>query len=294
MCLQWTLLVSGELKTNDNMLMWFYQLACHMEKLSTRCINMIDNNTTTKIKSRQCIDQFLELKHTIQNHCNKCNQVRSYIDEKENHVDCIYLFNPEEGDAIFSKFFSSWVLNMYYVWIYCKTTGFLNKFLNNNVFICLGDIAQWEIICSDEDVELLAHPSLPHPFDFLTRKKIVGDRYADKARFEYCFQWNWQKYNVVLSKTPSVIPKLKMPVCVKETSHSVLDHKKQCLFQESTRTHKMGVKKKQKTVSHILKETRKKNKKNWNVGKRLEMMDDDDDDFCSDFVHYSKFYYDYY
>lgn len=269
-CAQWRLLVSGGLKTDDNMLMWFYRLACHMEELSRECIHMIEDKIRT-MDDRRYIDQFLHLEQALQTHNSGCKQVRQSIFYNKIYSTCIYRFDLEgEGDAMFSAFFSSWVSGMYYVWRYCKTTGFMETFLNDGVDICLGDIDQWEVICSDEDVEVLAHPSLPHPSDFLTRKKVVGDRYVDRARFEYFFQGSLQKYSVVLSRTPSVIPKLTMPPpSMEEKDSPMLEDTGvgQCLFHEGTSSHRMGVKKRRKALSRILKETRKKKKKNWRVEK---------------------------
>lgn len=132
-------------------------------------------------------------------------------------------------------------------------------------FPSLSNPDHWEIICGEEkDIQILAHPLLSHPADFLIHKKREGSRYVDKAKFEYYMEDSLPKYNVVLTKTPSPIPKLVKPVhkddVVTLTKKKENNNHLNRLYHESIKTRRNGKQKRNKPLSRILKETRKRKK----------------------------------
>ena len=158
---------------------------------------------------------------------------------------------------IFDKFMSSFVSNMYYV-LKLK----LSLFPHNVQFPPLNNLDDWEVVCEDDDHQLLSHPLLSHPRDFLTHKKCEGNRFVEKARFEYYMEGSFETCNVVLTDSPSPIPKL-LP-STHDEEEVILTKKKetiqQSLYHENTTHHKSGKQKNKKLLSRILKETRKKKK----------------------------------
>jgi hypothetical protein len=126
-------------------------------------------------------------------------------------------------------------------------------------------------------MEMLSHPLLPHPADFLVKDKHMEEQkkksrsYLDKAKFVYQYPGSLEKYIVVFTKTSSVIPKLTSPsfyqeegsvVCNKEEDGDA--KQQQPMFSESTNyRHDTKQRKRTKRFSKVLKETRKQKKTKW-------------------------------
>lgn len=182
----------------------------------------------------------------------------------------------KDASMLFSEWLYLWLSGLYYVWKSCKQTGtgILYDFFDPaQITFSFDDICQWEMICEDEKEEVFAHPLLPHPSDFLTKNKDqkMSDLYADKARFRYQFPRTLDRYIVVLTKNQSIIPRLSSRICQEEkvcwTGKKETCERRPYFFHASTKEHRKGIKKRKKFRSHVLKETRKQNKKKWRVCK---------------------------
>lgn len=298
-CLQWRDLVSGGTmyeKLSINMRVFFHHLACYMERLCQECLDAVQQRIGRTMDPRY-IHQLSQLENYIQDHQRGCQEIVSLREgfKERKRSPYWHMITKTESRMFFSAFFSSWVSDLYYAWKSCKKNNRLASFVNGHVSFSFDDIQQWEVICADEEEEILAHPLLSHPDDFLRRNKtVMGDRYADKARFEYYFQGkSLQDYNVVLTETPSVIPKL---IAQSHQEDRVVlgcqgGAQVQDLFRESTSGHRMGNKKRRKALSRILKETRKKKKASKRIEKNRDQPDIDNDDEYDDYLFY---WYDYY
>lgn len=161
----------------------------------------------------------------------------------------------------------------------------------------LGNLASWEVVCADDEKELLSHPLLPHPSDFLVRDLCMkkGKTYADKARFEYSFTSGLDGYKVVFPMDkPCVIPRL-LPV--RDVEHVVpapsLHMPEEAFVKESCSKCACKKTKRKKKPSLITKESRKKIKtikkmrrqQTWkgNLHADLACDPDDDDDYYYDY-----------
>lgn len=163
---------------------------------------------------------------------------------------------------------TTWLSQFYYV---CKLykegrlsfpIGLTDKYIKP---LSLSDVSLWEVVCADDEKEILSHPMLPHPADFLEKKEIKGDTYASKACFQYQIAGTLKCYPVVLTHTPSIIPKLSPSTPKEETA---IVHWKQPQIQpleqgSTSGGHSRTNPKRKRRLSKILKETRKKNKTKW-------------------------------
>lgn len=240
-------------------------------------------------------------------HSDRCYHFMNNVVYKGTTFCHLAFSNMEEWSAmILDKFMSFYVSNMYYV-LKLK----LSIFPQDIQMPPFSNVDDWEVVCEDEDYQLLSHPLLPHPRDFLTYKKCEGNRYADKAKFEYYMEGSFDTCSVVLTNSPSIIPKL-LTTSYKDEEVILTKQKDtipQYLYHENTKGHKKGSKKPKKRLSRILKETRKKKKTRTfrppskpdayedenevdldydDVYKYDDYYDDDDDD------DYYDDYYDYY
>lgn len=159
----------------------------------------------------------------------------------------------------------------------------------------LDDLSIWEIICEDEEVQVLSHPLLPHPTDFLHKRKkeLGGGRYVDKAQFGCYIPGTLAVHNVVFTKKPSAFPRLSSPlyredfVCRSNTPTPPPPFH----AQSSTNSHKGGKKKRRKALSRVWKETHKKRKPVHRVWKLHELTpeeeeDEEDEEMC--WSYYSR------
>lgn len=198
---------------------------------------------------------------------------------------CFFAFsNIEEWSTmLLDKFMSYYVSNMYYV-LKLK----LSIFPHNIQFPPFSNLEDWEVVCEDDDHQLLSHPLLPHPRDFLTHKKCEGNLFVDKAKFEYYMEGSLHTYNVVLTNSPSPIPKLS-PTIHGDEKVILTDKKEttlhQSLYHENTNRHRSGKNKPKKLLSRILKETRKKKKtRRLHPPSRPEASEHEFDPYYGDFI----------
>lgn len=213
-----------------------------------------------------------------------------------------YLDIQKLSRNMFSAFLERSVSQLYYVWkirLFTVSIPFPPS---------LDDLSTWDVICEDDEVQVLSHPLLPHPADFLHKKKkgTDGERYADKAQFGCYIPGTLTVHNVVFSKKPSIIPQLKRPTYHEETAVCQSTTPIQSPYtntQSSTTSHKGGKKKRRKTLSRVRKETLKKRKPRHRVWKPHELVpqDDDYDDYDDEIELYwwtdddlSYYNYDYY
>lgn len=219
-----------------------------------------------------------------------------------------------------------WVENMYYM---RKLIGMARIWVGDDLLLQLPpipplqDIKSWEIVAEDDDLQILCHPCLPHPRDFLLYDKTYtpatdNNLYVEKARFQYKFQGTVETFNVVLTRSASIIPKLVRPMYLpaeKRRSKQSSTSPAICSsYQESWRQGRTAPRKwtKNKGLSKIMKETRKKKKmtarSKFSDSTRYDQFapqndDDDDEDnywgyydydddcYSSEYYYQSDIYY---
>lgn len=180
----------------------------------------------------------------------------------------------EDVAEVMKAFMVEWLYEYYYVWK-MKNQGRLHFPVDVNIHpMSLSDIRLWEVVCEDDDKQILSHPLLSHPLDFLEKRVVdmTSTLYVDKARFEYEIPGSLLKYPVILSKKPSIIPRIApAPFSQKEEEHTIqYEGCHQVLYTESSTAHKNGKQPhKKKKLSKILKEGRKKNKTLWTRRRRV-------------------------
>lgn len=286
---------------------WLHWIAVMMaEKIRSETLVVIHRKLQTLTDERY-IHQLCELQNVLQNlesllekkqpdpfkknfQCRKHDNMRRCYHFKNNIVYKCTTFCPvafsrvqEWSTIILDKFLSSYVSNMYYV-LKLK----LSIFPHNIQLPPFSNVDDWEVVCEDDDHQLLSHPLLPHPRDFLTHKKCEGNRFVDKAKFEYYMEGSLRDYNVVLTHSPSPIPKLS--AAIHRDEKVILTDKKdttlhQSLYHENTNRHRSGKNKPKKLLSRILKETRKKKKtRKLHPPRRPEASEHEFDPYYGDFI----------
>jgi hypothetical protein len=164
-------------------------------------------------------------------------------------------------------FLEEWLAEFYYVWK-LKRQGRIHFSVFLDIHpMPLDDIRLWEVVCEDDDTQILYHPLLPHPHDFIEKRLVVegSNLYVDKARFEYQIPGSLSRYPVVLSKKRSILPRMT-PSPLYQEEQVVCQWKQptlQVYYTESSTAHKKGNRHKKRRLSKILKEGRKKNKTQW-------------------------------
>lgn len=275
---------------------WFSWMAYFMEVELKELIEAL-HKTQTKTQDQRYLDQLLQMTGWVQETLNKCRRTigkNAYaIHNHEFPCSCfqdrfscyshkrpkVLIKNTKTymchraKDALMQDvydvlhgFLVSWLSDSYYVWkLYQeKRINFPVYIFDMDVkFLHFDDIGSWEPVCGDEEKEILSHPSLPHPSDFLEKRKIIGSSYADKARFEYQMPGSLDKNIVVFTKKKSIIPKIKSLIHHEDQVSIVKtpSQQSQMYFQGTTSQHKNGTPKKKRKMSEIMKESRKKNKK---------------------------------
>lgn len=192
-------------------------------------------------------------------HLTMCNNVKHALNE--------------DVAEVMNSFMDGWMNQYYYVWKMNSQGRIHFPVVVNIRPMSLNDIRFWEVVCEDDDKQILSHPLLPHPSDFLEKRVVdmTSILYVDKAQFEYHIPGSLSKYPVVLSKQPSIIPRMtSVPSCQKQEKDPFqYEECRQVLYTESTTTHKNGKPPhKKRRLSKILKEGRKKNKTLWTRRRR--------------------------
>ena len=179
----------------------------------------------------------------------------------------------EDVSEMIQGFLSQWLYESYYVWKLYRQGRIVFPVPVNIYPMSLSDIRLWEVVCEDEEKQILCHPLLPHPRDFIERRIVKSPLYVDKARFQYQIPSTLPFYPVVLSKERSIIPRI-MASCPYQEETVVCGMKQpipQVTYQESsTSHHKTSKRRKKRKLSKILKEGRKKNKTQWIRHRRLQ------------------------
>lgn len=168
------------------------------------------------------------------------------------------------------------------------------------------DVGSWEVVCSDEEKEILCHPLLPDPSDFLVREHVRGgDSFASKARFEFSFPGSLERHRVVLTKAPSTIPKLLPSAPEKKVVLETTGGNAPAPIGAQGSWRGYARRKRTRTPKHLsrrIKESRKKKKtrhkqrRGW-CHARVEppptaQEEPDDDDWSDDgWSDYSSYYY---
>lgn len=165
--------------------------------------------------------------------------------------------------SIVSVFLQNWVSELYYVWKTCREDCFLREYFDMGQlnFPSFQERNEWEVVCEDDETQILAHPLLPHPMDFVRRIKPKSRQYADVARFE-CTQTSLclLNHNVILTREPSYFPHFQKTPFLEEVVPTISNTIIQNNFQVAILSYKLGTKKRKKALSRIMKETRKKKK----------------------------------
>lgn len=190
---------------------------------------------------------------------------------------CASLRNQIKIQAIdiLSFFVSQWISGFYYLCqLYYKGRFHLNFFIEPKIKP-LNQLSSWEVVCENEDEQLLSHPSLPDPSDFiLHKKKLIGDSYVEKAQFEYSFPKTLENYSVTFPKNGSFLPCLSSSsVSLYKPSINQKNEPSQNLLRINICYKNNKNKKKKKPFSKIQKETRKKHKRYYHRGgKQCEII----------------------
>lgn len=324
-----------------NMEFWFYWVAYFMESKFSAIVEQLDNVKTADVRY---LDQIQQMKQYVQEVLKKCRSIlikQKFFSSFYEYHDSFYKFPckcyhdrfvcyvrhyksekiyncrmcPRAKDAIMEDvyeiirgFLVLWLSDFYYVWkLYkSKRIKFGVYVSDDNVKLMpIDNIKLWEVVCEDDEKQILCHPLLPHPLDFLEKREIIGSLYADKARFEYQIPGLLSKYPVILSsKNQSDIPKLAFNVHQEEKA--IVEWKQpqsQVLYQETTiRNHNCKKPSRKRRLSKILKEGRKKKKTRWllhrqrkNQLRQFFRVDDGDDYYgvYDDYEYYFTNYDDY-
>lgn len=206
----------------------------------------------------------------------------------------------EDVSEVMKNFLAQWLSEYYYVWKLNQQGRIHFPVLVQTHTMSLSDIHLWEVVCGDEEKQILSHPLLPHPLDFLEKhnRDKSSTLYLDKALFEYQIPGSLVQYPVVLSPhKPSIIP-LMSPVRLSSQEEKVECVSTipipQILYRETTTGHKNHKKhNKKRRLSKILKETRKKNKtrrhRPENPRQTFIINQGDEYDDCSDIDDFSDY-----
>lgn len=228
-----------------------------------------------------------------------------------------YALEEDVGEVL-KAFLVEWLREYYYVWKMARQQRIhFSVAVEDTQPMPLSDIRLWEVVCEDDDRQILSHGLLPHPSDFLEKRMAdkTSTLYVDKARFEYEIPGTLSQYPVVLSHQRSIIPRMA-PTLHREEEPIVCGLEKrtpQVLYSESTTAHRNGRQHKKRRLSKILKEGRKKNKTRWTDRRRAKnpirqmfpmeegedyegcYNDDDYDDSSSKtYSEYDPYEYEYY
>ena len=182
----------------------------------------------------------------------------------------------EDVAGVMNAFIVEWLCEYYYVWKMTRQRRIRLPMAGDILPMPLHDIRLWEVVCEDDDKQILSHPLLPHPSDFL--EKRVADNtstlYADKARFEYQIPGSLSRFPVVLLPgVRSIIPRMTpSPQYQQETVRCGWKQPTpQILYRETCTEHKEGSQPhKKRRLSKILKEGRKKKKTLWTRHRRAK------------------------
>jgi len=316
---------------------WFHWIAYFMEPLLDRTMMALENTDTKDIRYT---DQLRQMKSYVCDTLQKCRAVlsihrrhfyqsgnfccRDYKDRFK--CQCKSWYKVKVGSVIMCQqaknalvedvmeimegSLAQWLRQFYYVWK-LNTQGRLTFQVSvSTQTMPLGDIHLWELVCEDDDKQILAHPLLPHPLDFMERRVLdkTSNSYADKARFEYQIPNTLSRFPVVLSKNPSIVPRLSSPSPLEET---VFCDWKQPMpqehYTESTTGHKKERTRAKRKLSKILKEGHKKKKTLWirqrhsvrqtfsiEDGEEYDEIEDNCECSCSSYSSDENYSYDYY
>lgn len=207
----------------------------------------------------------------------------------------------EDVAEVMNAFMDEWLHEYYYVWKMSSQGRIHFPVVVNIHPMSLSDIRFWEVVCEDDDKQILSHPLLSHPSDFLEKRVVdmTSTLYVDKARFEYQIPGSLSKYPVVLSKQPSIIPRMaSAPFSQKPEKYLIqCQESRQVLYTESTTTHKNAKQPhKKRRLSKILKEGRKKNKTLWTRHRRSKnpfrqfLAVDDGEDYYGVYDDYEYYF----
>lgn len=269
---------------HDNKTIFVLYCLCHM--LSTtfqRVINSIRwclRNT----RDERYIDQLHGFQDILVKHLDMCGGfLNKHQLQMKRHVKCLHFYtycrthrvhgvdvcNIDYIGVRFNHFsvlcrdlFQLWVRDFYYVYRLAQQHRISIPVPLDPVSI--GGLTSWETICMDGEMELMNHPLLPHPSDFLVKYTNFGQgtTYVDKARFQYSF-FRPLEGGVVFTRTPSVIPRL-LP---SRDDIPLVDNTEQQTIQQPFMVHvsetinrRYGKTRKKRCPTQILKETRKKHK----------------------------------
>lgn len=254
-----------------------YKVLHQLQILQNNMSSLLDKcKSNSNTSNFQCKDY---MKYCLCGKMSKWSPQMSFAFCKTTTVNSVVMCQILKDDIdrdcrhILSEFLTSWLAELYYVRnlyiqdlsIYVNT----DKIKKPN----FNDIREWELICEDEDTQILSHPLLPHPSDFLIRNIIKGNRYLDKAGFEYKMSNNSiTMHTLCFTKTPSIVPKM-IKKEFREENVILTDNKNNInngssMYYETTSTSR-SFNKKKRPLSRIMKETRKKKKTKW-VSKRLD------------------------
>lgn len=277
-----------------NMEFWFYWMAYFMEKEMVGVVGQFEKKRTNDVRY---LDQLQQMKQYFLEILSKCRAIlmkhnffsgfydfpcgcysdryrcyTKYHKTEKIYDNCRMCGNAK--DAIMEDvyemirgFLVLWLPEFYYVWKLYESNRirfpiYIPEYDMN--ILPFDDIGLWEVVCEDDEKQILSHPLLPHPMDFLEKREIVGDLYVDKAQFQYQIPNTLSSCIVVFSKkTPSLIPKVIRDN--RQEEKVVIEYKQpkpsQPLYMESTiHNHKQGKPSVKRKLSKILKEGRKKKK----------------------------------
>lgn len=288
----WKQYVSGQFTVLNDMKLWFGMMAISLEP-SLQKIGKLKEPT----HDVRYLDQFYQMKQSVQDLQQRCQHLiqechfcmescayqhhyhcyTGYWDDGYLFITCTVLIRQHAKSAlimdvqeVIQGYLVEWISSSYYLWKLCQQNRLsFAEWVNTDEIpiLSLNEMASWEVICEDEEKEILCHPCLSHPMDFLERQPILNShRYVDKARFEYQIPHTLLVYSVVFTKRCSTIPILTKPpkqdhvVCVKTKPSLPQVH-----YQETTTRHKHHHKPshKKRKLSKILKEQRKKQKTSY-------------------------------
>lgn len=280
-CRIWESMASGQ--QLDLLNGWSYSLARAMEE---QC-DAFQTWVAARVKATcdiRCIHALSELSEPVQNIRKGCRIIQQYAASQETHAWWLEWWDAfpsvkYESQQLFRCLVRPLVSQSYHAWRMCRAwLGMSGEMIGNFHW---DDLSGWERVCEDEETEVWSHPALPHPADFLykTKTPLTSLRYADKAQFQCQFPNTLCRYSVVLSRTPSLVPKLSAPTppttnyTPTNTDNSAIQ---QSLFRESTRVQRTTKKRKRRAFSRIWKEKRKSKKRTWRIVATLEEEADDD------------------
>lgn len=243
---------NNALEPTDDMIHWWYWMTCHLDSnlktVSANILAQLKKQTEARVLDQlreiySCVENILDqcltfrmnhfetirskpcpltqsscwdqcgppLCESYYGHYHECFQWRKHSSSLCSSMDRQAVMESKE---IIRCFLIPMVSSMYYVWKLFREDKLRFPIDMEEIHMPpVNDLRSWEVICEDDEEQILFHPALPHPSDFIIQKKKKdGQSWADMARFVISVPTLLSQGSVILSKTPTVFPRVIKPI----------------------------------------------------------------------------------